>query len=76
LKTYDHFSSSWTSQVRGGKSHELVVEVSGVLAQASGVADHRVGGHAHPPGCGPHPVAVGQMPDHIEGLVLRQATAE
>src|SRR5262245_1251737 len=32
LATKFHFSSSWTSRVLGGKSHELVVEVLGLVA--------------------------------------------
>src|SRR3954464_12006015 len=32
LATKDHFSSNWTSRVRGGKPDQLVVEVAGVLA--------------------------------------------
>src|SRR3954470_24561246 len=32
LATKDHFSSNWTSRVRGGKCDQLVVEVAGVLA--------------------------------------------
>jgi len=32
LATNDHFSSNWTSRVLGGKSHEFVVELLGVLA--------------------------------------------
>ncbi len=47
-----------------------------MFAQASGVADHRVGGHAHPPRRGADPVAVGQVPDHVQGFVLGQAHAE
>jgi hypothetical protein len=30
--TKDHFSSNWTSRVRGGKAHEFVVGVVGLLA--------------------------------------------
>src|SRR3954471_11815700 len=45
LATKDHFSSNWTSRVRGGKPDQLVVEVAGVpageLAQAAdGAAVH------------------------------------
>jgi hypothetical protein len=32
LPTKAHFSSNWTSRVRGGKSHEGVVELLGVVA--------------------------------------------
>ncbi len=51
LKTNDHFSSNWTSRVRGGKSHEFLVELPGVLAGRPAVAAHRVAVHlAEPPG--------------------------
>jgi hypothetical protein len=42
LATKDHFSSSWTSRVAGGKSHLLVVEFVGVRASQADVACHRV----------------------------------
>jgi hypothetical protein len=32
LATKDHFSSNWTSRVRGGKGDQFVVEVAGVIA--------------------------------------------
>jgi hypothetical protein len=45
LATKDHFSSNWTSRVRGGERDQLVVEVAGVLAgdptqTADGAAVH------------------------------------
>src|SRR5205085_4783806 len=42
LATKDHFSSNCTARVRGGTSHELVVELLGVVAGAEGVADDGV----------------------------------
>jgi hypothetical protein len=45
LATNDHFSSNWTSRVLGGKSHEFVVELLGVLAGQQAVADDRVPVH-------------------------------
>jgi hypothetical protein len=46
LATKAHFSSNWTSRVRGGKPDQLVVEVAGVLAdQAAQAAD---GASVHP----------------------------
>jgi hypothetical protein len=36
LATNDHISSSWISRVSGGKGHELVVDVPGVLAGLAG----------------------------------------
>jgi hypothetical protein len=32
LATKDHFSSNWTSRVFGGKSHEFLVQIAGVIA--------------------------------------------
>jgi hypothetical protein len=45
LPTKDHFSSNWTSRVRGGEGDQFVVEVAGVLAgdlaqTADGAAVH------------------------------------
>jgi hypothetical protein len=45
LATKAHFSSNWTSRVRGGKRDQLVVEVAGVLAGQSAVAADRVAVH-------------------------------
>jgi hypothetical protein len=42
LATKDHFSSNWTSRVRGGKSHEFVVESLGVGAGQETIADDGV----------------------------------
>src|SRR6516162_3001280 len=47
LPTNAHFSSNWTSLVRGGKSHEFVVDLLGVLAGDHGQANHRVLVHPH-----------------------------
>ena len=41
--TNDHFSSNWTSRVRGGKSHELVMSVVGMLSDHAGQASDGVG---------------------------------
>jgi hypothetical protein len=45
LATKDHFSSNWTSRVRGGKGDQLVVEVPGVLAGESAQAADRAAVH-------------------------------
>jgi hypothetical protein len=49
LPTKAHFSSNWTSRVFGGKSHEFVVELSGVLAGQEAVSNHRVLVHPDQP---------------------------
>ncbi len=65
LATNAHFSSNWTSRVRGGKSDQLVVEVAGVLAgdlaqAADGASVHlagagRSGGRRTSRRCAPGP---------------------
>src|ERR1700690_2054410 len=42
LPTKDHFSSNWTSRVLGGKSHDFVVDIVGVLTSHQGQADDRI----------------------------------
>jgi hypothetical protein len=42
LPTNAHFSSNWTSLVWGGKSHEFVVDLLGVLAGDHGQANHGI----------------------------------
>ena len=49
MATKAHFSSNWTSVVRGGNRHELVVEVPGVPAGQAAVAGDRVGVHPAEP---------------------------
>jgi len=41
LATNAHFSSNWTSRVRGGKGDPFVVEVAGVLAGQAAQSAHR-----------------------------------
>jgi hypothetical protein len=45
LATKAHFSSNWTSRVRGGKCDQFVVQVAGVLAGQSAQATDRVAVH-------------------------------
>jgi hypothetical protein len=47
LATNDHFSSNWSSVVRGGKGDQLVVGRHGVVAGLAGVAGHRVAVDSH-----------------------------
>jgi hypothetical protein len=49
LATKDHFSSNWTSVVRGGKGDQLVVGRLGVVAGRAGVSSHGVAVDAHEP---------------------------
>jgi hypothetical protein len=46
LPTKAHFSSNATAWVSGGKAHQLVVQLLGVVAGAAGVADDGVLGDA------------------------------
>jgi len=51
LATKAHFSSNWTSRVRGGKGDQFVVQVAGVLAGQPAQSADRVAVHlAEPPG--------------------------
>jgi hypothetical protein len=76
LPTNAHISSNWTSRVRGGKSHELVVSVAGVSSgdlrqagdgvavdvdQASGLSDA---------------AALGEVLEHGAGLLVGQVGME
>jgi hypothetical protein len=47
LATKDHFSSNWSSVVRGGEGDQLVVGRRGVVAGLAGVAGHRVAVDPH-----------------------------
>src|SRR5512135_3329029 len=76
LKTNDHFSSNWTSRVFGGKSPELVVQLPGVSAGQAAVPDHRIGGHPDLASRGADAVAVGEVPEEGDRLILGQLGAE
>src|SRR5690606_18688599 len=72
----DHFSSNWTSAVRGGKLHEFVVGVPGVLAGDPAVTRDRVGGDpAEPPGL-PHAAALGDVLQHRLDLLRSEPGVE
>jgi hypothetical protein len=76
LKTKDHFSSSWASWVEGGKGHEFVVALPGVLARLEGVADHGVFIDPRQAGCLADAAAVLQVLEDSEGLVVGKLGAE
>jgi hypothetical protein len=62
--------------VVGGKSHEFVVELSGVLTRHLGQSDDRVFAHADQ-ACGlTDATTVGEVPQDVEELVVRQAAVE
>ena len=60
----------------GGKRHELVVELPGVVAGQAAVADDRVGGDPDLPGGGADAVAVGEVLEQGDRLVPGQLRAE
>src|ERR1051325_10723369 len=73
LATKLHFSSSWISRVRGGKSHHLVMEVMALSSRHPAVAGHGVliDLHQATGGAGATPFA--QVFEDGEGLGLGQA---
>src|SRR5207248_1317144 len=73
LATNDHFSSSWTLVVCGGKSHQLVVELLGVTTGPQAVADHRVLIDADQAAGLAGAAAIGQVLKHRQGLLRGQA---
>src|SRR5262245_40023608 len=76
LATKDHFSSNWTSRVRGGKSHALVVEVLRVPAGHEGQADDGVLVHPGQAAGLADADALLQVGQDGGGFVLGQATVE
>jgi hypothetical protein len=76
LATKDHFSSNWTSRVLGGKSHEFVVELLGVLAGAKAVADDGVLADAHQAAGLADAAALGEVVQDGEGFFGTQAGVE
>jgi hypothetical protein len=76
LATNDQASSSWTSRVRGGKSHELVVSVVGVIAGGSGQPDDGIAmGPDEATGLS-DAVALGEVLEDGAGLLLGHAAVE
>jgi hypothetical protein len=72
LVTKDHFSSNWASRVRGGKSHEFVVELFGVLTGDDGQAHDRVLVNADQATGLAHAATLLQMPEDGERFVVGQ----
>jgi hypothetical protein len=73
LPTNDHFSSNWTSRVLGGKGHEFVVELGGVLAGQQAVADDGVGTDPGEAAGLADAAALGDVLEDGHDLVLREA---
>src|SRR5262245_5943519 len=76
LVTNDHFSSSCTFRVVGGKGDKLVVEMLGVAAGLDAEAQDRVLIHADQPAGLADAAAVGEVPQHRHGLLGGQAGVE
>src|SRR5512142_980116 len=76
LPTNDHFSSNWTSRVRGGKSHELVVSVVGMLSGDAGQSADGVGIDADHPSGGADAAALVEVLKHGEGLLFGEMAVE
>jgi len=73
LATKAHFSSNWTSRVLGGKGHEFVVELLGMVPGPLAVADHGVLIDAdQPPGLA-HATALDEVVQ--DGLDFREGQA-
>jgi hypothetical protein len=76
LATNDHFSSNWTSVVRGGEGDQLVVGRLGVVAGLADVSGHRIAVDSHESLGLADAAAVGHMFEHGEGLLLGQMGME
>src|SRR3954471_22505640 len=72
-KTNPHFSSTWTSRVRGGKSHAFVVECLGMGAGPGQVARHRVLVDIDQATGGTGPASLAEVLQDGEGFVVGQA---
>jgi hypothetical protein len=76
FSTKDHFSSSWTRVVEGGKGHEFVVESAGVVAGECAEAADGVLADADQAGGLADAAAVGDVGQGGQELVPGQAGAE
>jgi hypothetical protein len=76
LATNDQASSSWTSRVRGGKSHELVVSVVGVIAGGAGQPDDGIAMGADQAAGLADAVALGEVVEDGSGLLVGHAAVE
>jgi hypothetical protein len=76
LATNDHISSNWISRVSGGKSHEFVVSVLGVLAGQTRQSHDRVAMHADESFGLADSGAFAQVFQDRDRLLVRQTRAE
>src|SRR5262249_48939514 len=75
LATKFHFSSNWTSRVRGGNGHELIVEALRLVAGHGDVAGDGVPADAGQPAGGADACALADVVEDGDGLVGRQPGA-
>src|SRR5712691_12484407 len=75
LATKFHFSSNWTSRLRGGKSHEFVVKVLGLVAGFGEVARNGVPGDPCEAAGGADADALFEVLQDRDGLVGGQLRA-
>src|SRR5258707_680331 len=76
LPTKAHFSSNWTSRVRGGKGHQLVVELAGLRASQEAVANDGILVHADEPTGLADAAAFGDVVQDTDDLAVRQSGVE
>jgi hypothetical protein len=76
LATNDHFSSNCTSRVVGGKGHEFVVELLGLLARQQAQAGHGARVHADQAAGLAHAAALGDVVQDGHDLVGGQVAVE
>src|SRR5206468_9492173 len=73
LATNPHFSSTWTSRVRGGKRHEFIVKRLGVGSGECQVAGHGVLVDLDQAAGGPGPAAFPEVLQDGQGLLIGEA---
>jgi hypothetical protein len=76
LPTKDHFSSNCASRVRGGKSHDAVVEFLSVLAGEDGQADDGIFVDANQAARLADATTLLQVLENGDGFVLREFAVE
>jgi hypothetical protein len=75
LPTKDHVSSNWTSHVRGGKRHEFVMSVVGLLSGGAGQSDDGVAVDADEASGLADAIALGQVLRDGDGRRLGEVRA-
>jgi len=76
LLAHAHISSNWTSRVRGGKSHELVMSVAGMSSGHLRQAGDGVSVDVHQASGPSEDVALGEVLEHGAGLLVGQVGLE